>query len=392
MAIGGNPIGLKIGIVDGEIMSYEDCTNSSLITTFVHDFECDLHKVSCRFLNDLTDDVATKVFYDTIEDAYADARKGKIIGIIAFAENFTESLMVVHGMKGRADEVSRSNSKIKIYMDQTNQQLTFFLQRRLYDIYKMYSENMLTDCNLPKKLDNVPIEFLQPIYGTYEADFKQTMAPAMIMVMIFYIAAGVTVAIFIHDRKEGFWNRTLLAGVNSAEMMLAHIMIHTVILLIQVFEVIVLVGLVFQSENHGSFFIVTLMFALLGWSGIFFGLLLSCLCDNFMVANLVMTGVSQPMIVLAGELKFHNYFYLDNKSLTLGMFWPLEGMPAILRYFSYLMPFTLPSISVRNVMAKGYSFFEPSVLLGFGVVTAWTAMGVFLGLKTLERKKYSRNT
>lgn len=74
------------------------------------------------------------------------------------------------------------------------------------------------------------------------------------------------------------------------------------------------------------------------------------------------------------------------------MFWPLEGMPAILRYVSYLMPFTLPSISVRNVMAKGYSFLEPSVLTGFGVVTIWTVLGVFLGLKTLQTKKYSRNT
>lgn len=302
LAIGGNPIGLKLGIVDHEITSFDDCTNSSLITTFVHDDTCDLHKVSCRFLNDLTDDVAIKVFYNSVDEAYADARRGRIIGIIAFAENFTESLTHVHEMRGKADEVTRNNSKIKIYMDQTNQQLTFFLQRRLYDVYKMYSEDMLVDCDLPKKLDNVPIEFLQPIYGTYDADFKQTMAPAMIMVMIFYIAAGLTVAIFIHDRKQGFWNRTLLAGVNSAEMMLAHIMIQSIILMIQVLEVIILVGLVFQSENHGSFFIVTLMFALLGWSGMFFGLMLSCVCDNFMEANLVMTGVSQPMIVLAGAL------------------------------------------------------------------------------------------
>lgn len=88
-----------------------------------------------------------------------------------------------------------------------------------------------------------------------------------------------------------------------------------------------------------------------------------------------------------------NIYWIRLKILLfLGMFWPLEGMPTILKYFSYLMPFTLPSISVRNIMAKGYSFFHPSVLIGFGVVTIWTIMGIFCGLKALQLRKYSRNT
>lgn len=302
MAIGGNPIGLKIGIVDSEIVSYKDCTNTSLITAFVHDDTCDLHKVSCRFLNQITDEIAAKVFFTTFEDAFAEARKGNVIGIIQFATNYTESLMEVQDVHKETSEITRLNSKMKIYLDQTNQQLTFFLQRKLYDAYKEYSEDMLTDCGLPRKLDSFPIDFLTPIYGTYEADFKQTMAPAMIMVMVFYIAAGLTVAVFIYDRKQGFWNRTLLAGVQTSELMLAHIMIQSGILAIQLIEVIVLVSFVFNTpENHGSFFVVILILALLGWSGMFFGLLLSCICTDFMQANLVMTGMSQPMIVLAGK-------------------------------------------------------------------------------------------
>lgn len=294
---------MKLGIVDDEIASYADCGNSSLITTFVRDDTCNLHKVSCRFLNGITDEIAIKVFYPTFAEAYRDAKKGKIIGIIQFASNFSESLQEVRE-HGEHDDATRSNSKMKIYLDQTNQQLTYFLQRKLYDAYREYSENMLIDCNLPKKLDNVPVVFLQPIYGMYEADFKQTMAPAMIMVMVFYIAAGLTVAIFIFDRKQGFWNRTLLAGVNTSEMMLAHIMIQSIILMIQLVEVLILVGLVFEAENHGSFLIVILIFALLGWAGMFFGLMLSCVCEDFMQANLVMTGISQPMIVLAGKFYF----------------------------------------------------------------------------------------
>lgn len=303
LAIGGNPIGLKLAIVDNEISSYQDCTNSSLITTFVHDFQCDLHKVSCRFLGSFDDDTAQKVFYPTLEEAYADAKKGKVIGIIEFASNFTESLSAVQNSHEQLDIATRNASKIKIYLDQTNQQLTFFVQRKLYDSYRQYSQDMLSDCGLPKKLDNIPIDFLQPIYGNYEADFKQTMAPAMIMVMLFYLSAGLTVAVFIHDRKEGFWNRTLLAGVSAAEMMVAQICIFSIVMFVQLLEVTILVGLVFDTATQGSFTIVILILALLGFAGMFFGLMMSCVCTDFMQANLLMTGISQPMIVLAGKKK-----------------------------------------------------------------------------------------
>lgn len=74
------------------------------------------------------------------------------------------------------------------------------------------------------------------------------------------------------------------------------------------------------------------------------------------------------------------------------MFWPLEGMPAILRYISFMMPFTLPSISVRNILAKGYGLCEPTVLTGLAVVAIWTIAGVYLGLRALQLRKYSRNT
>ncbi len=60
-AIGANPKGLRIGIVSKELVDFNDCHNSSLITTFQHDYTCDLAKVSCRFISSLNDSVAIKV-------------------------------------------------------------------------------------------------------------------------------------------------------------------------------------------------------------------------------------------------------------------------------------------------------------------------------------------
>jgi ABC-2 family transporter protein len=301
MAIGGNPIGLKMGVVDDEIMSYEDCFNSSLITTFVHDDTCDLHKVSCRFLHELNDSVAIKQYYKTYEEAYDDAKKGKIIGFVHFARNFTESLDAVQTLGKSADDGSAENSRIVIRMDQSDLQLTFFMQARFYQTYKQFAENMMSDCQLPIRLGNIPVSFEEPIYGSFDADFKHSMAPPMIMVMMFYIAAGLTVAIFIADRKEGFWNRTLLAGVTLKELMLVHVLTHSVVLVIQLIETIILIAFVFGAENKGSNLAVIFLLMMLAYSGMFFGILLSVECNDLREANFVLTGIATPMVVLAGK-------------------------------------------------------------------------------------------
>lgn len=61
LAIGDNPKNLKIGIVNDEVDSYEDCLNTSLVTTYVHDYECDLNKVSCRYLSKIPPDLTKQV-------------------------------------------------------------------------------------------------------------------------------------------------------------------------------------------------------------------------------------------------------------------------------------------------------------------------------------------
>lgn len=47
--MGGNITGLKLGVVNHEIKSIEECKNQSLITAEVKNFKCSLQKVSCNF-------------------------------------------------------------------------------------------------------------------------------------------------------------------------------------------------------------------------------------------------------------------------------------------------------------------------------------------------------
>lgn len=77
------------------------------------------------------------------------------------------------------------------------------------------------------------------------------------------------------------------------------------------------------------------------------------------MANFVATGAFYPMIILCGLL------------------WPLEGMPVYLRHLAYVFPFTVPTMSVRNVLERGWSFYHPQVLNGFLVIILWI-VGLFV--------------
>lgn len=61
LAIGDNPKSLKLGIVNEEVPNWHDCYNSSLITAQVRDYECNLSKISCRYLKEISPELAKQV-------------------------------------------------------------------------------------------------------------------------------------------------------------------------------------------------------------------------------------------------------------------------------------------------------------------------------------------
>lgn len=187
--------------------------------------------------------------------------------------------------------------------------------------------------------------------------------------MVFFLATLITSTIFITDKLDGVWDRTLIAGITVTELLIAHIVIQSVIMLVQCFEVVGYAAFFFNAENRGDTVTVTALFALLGFAGMLYGLLISIFCESHITASFVATGSFYPMIILCG------------------IFWPLEAMPVGLRYLAFTFPFTIPSISVRNIVSKGWSITHPQVAMGFGVVSVWIVGLLLLSLVGLKIKR-----
>jgi hypothetical protein len=61
--IGGIITNLKFGIVNGEVESYRECYNDSLMTADIGEYDCLLKRASCEFIRKIDDEFASKVSF-----------------------------------------------------------------------------------------------------------------------------------------------------------------------------------------------------------------------------------------------------------------------------------------------------------------------------------------
>lgn len=101
----------------------------------------------------------------------------------------------------------------------------------------------------------------------------------------------------------------------------------------------------------------------------FSGFLVSVVSTNHTMANIVLTGIFLPMMMLSGIM------------------WPTEGMPVVLRFFARCLPFTICIESFRNVAIKGWGLSNLRVLDGVGITVAWTVFFAVLSVYLIKAKR-----
>ncbi|KAH8244458.1 hypothetical protein KR026_010491 [Drosophila bipectinata] len=368
LAIGKTPTNLELGVYSGEVESYGECFDDNLVTVYSGEDSCQFNKLSCRYIRELGDDVATRKYYTNEADALRDAKKAVTVGYLHFAQNFSESIFSVMEDGIHASDGAVDHAELSVHIDMTDQQVAYFMQRKLREKFSAFMKSVVKDCNASAALVELPVQFQEPIFGSMDIEFQQYCAPGVVMTMVFFLATLMTAAVFISERMDGIWDRTLLAGVSATEMLWAHLLTQLIIMALQSFEVIMYIGLVFDTYNNGDTTTLIGLLTLTAFCGMLFGLFISVFCKSHTEANFVATGAFYPMIILCGLL------------------WPLESMPQFLQDLVMVLPFTIPSISARNVIEKGWGITNAKVYNGFLVMSGWTIIFFVLCLIGIRRK------
>jgi hypothetical protein len=171
LAIGRDPTGLRLAIVNHEVNSTSECA---------FDDGCTFGNLSCRYLSHLNQSII-KDYYPDLDSAKHAVEIGDAWGALYFTENFTDALVARIALGRDADDETLDQSEIRVWLDMSNQQIGILLNRDLQLAYRSFAQDLLRACDNNPKLGDVPIQFKDPIYGTNDPSFTDFVAPGVIL-------------------------------------------------------------------------------------------------------------------------------------------------------------------------------------------------------------------
>ena len=97
------------------------------------------------------------------------------------------------------------------------------------------------------------------------------MAPGVVVSICYIMATGLTALAFIIERRDGLFERSLVAGVDTLQILIAHALVQIFVMVIQIILVLFFTFLVFDIPSRGPFAWVISLLLLQGATGMAFG-------------------------------------------------------------------------------------------------------------------------
>ncbi|XP_070493900.1 ABC transporter G family member 20-like [Chironomus tepperi] len=371
MGVGTFAKELPLGVYNRDVTDINFCSEYLKSTNYeFNSSTCAFEHLSCYFLNDIEDEYIKKIYYNTFDEAFRDAKAAKTFGFISISSNFTE---VIGDRKFDWQPISENSSysnQISGYLDHTNLHFPYYIQNKLWKTFEKFNKKLLRHCGLDERLEDYPLN-IETLYGELDDDHKLLMHPAYFGLAILLGGILFSISCLSQSRVEGIWNRTLLTGVKTSEVMLSNIII---LLVCDLIEIIALkIGTIYLVDLPiiGNQLTLGLLCLCLYMAGNSIGLFISVLTNNIVILN--SSGV---LIVVA--------------NITLcGVAWPLEGLHPLLKYAAYIAPLTLITTTIRNVALKGFPITHITVYGGFLFLFGWIIMMLLLCYWILKRNRFT---
>lgn len=312
--------------------------------------------LSVAFLQRIDNTTLSQIPYSDLDSALNAVRAGSAWGAIAIGANFSAALHYRFFLGVNADNRTIEDSSINVYLDMTNQQIGYTLQKTIFEAFSSFSADILKRMNKNPALAQLPVVIKPPIYGVDKPSFTEFMAPGIIISITYIMAVGLTAISIVSEQKEGLLERSWVAGVRPFEVILSHVLCQFLVMFVQVTGLLVFTFIVFEIPSRGPFAWVILLTLLQGCCGMVYGLVISSMCVEENSAIMLALGSFYPNLLLSGVV------------------WPTQAMPYYMRYLSYGLPQTIPTESLRCILSRGWGMEHTEVWLGFVVSGAWCAV------------------
>jgi ABC-2 type transport system permease protein len=171
----------------------------------------------------------------------------------------------------------------------------------------------------------------------YNPEMKSAnfMIPGLIGMILFLLTAMLTALAIVRERERGTIEQLMVTPIRPIELVVGKVMPYVAVAFFDVLEVLAIGVFWFGVPIHGSLALLLTLSALFLMTTLGIGIFVSSITNTQQEAMLMVWLLLLPSIFLAG------------------FFFPLEAMPRVLQWISYVVPLRYMLIILRGIILKG---------------------------------------
>jgi ABC-2 type transport system permease protein len=180
-----------------------------------------------------------------------------------------------------------------------------------------------------------PIDVRTQVWYNPDLVSAYFMIPGVIGMILFTITTILTATAIVRERERGTIEQLIVTPIRSWELVVGKLLPYVILAFMNTIEVLLFGALWFKVPIHGSLILLGLLSGLFLVSSLGIGLLVSTIANTQQEAMLTVMMTLLPSIFLSG------------------FFFPLEAMPKVMQWLSYLMPLRYYLVIIRSLLLKG---------------------------------------
>jgi ABC-2 type transport system permease protein len=204
---------------------------------------------------------------------------------------------------------------------------------------------------------SLPLDVRTQVWYNPDLISAYFMIPGVIGMILFALTSILTATAIVRERERGTIEQLIVTPIRPWELVLGKLLPYTLLAFLNTLEVLAVGHYWFNVPVRGSLTLILALSGLFLLSSLGIGLLASTVAKTQQEAMLVVWMTLLPSIFLAG------------------FFFPLEAMPKVLQWISYLMPLRYYLAIIRTLMLKdvGLVALQDDILalaaFGLGIMT-----------------------
>ncbi|XP_065204441.1 ABC transporter G family member 23-like [Planococcus citri] len=347
--VGNDPTELKLAVINEEVPQISNCETIPLKGC---NFSTPL---SCRFLKKMEQKTYELTEYYDMNEARKAVKKNKAWGLIYFRKNFTASLH--ERLDGKnVTEIAYELSNIQIWLDMSNQYIGGLIKRDAWSKCVEFLQELFHDCRWSATIASEPIKMEKSVYGGSNPTFRHSIASNILAAFQFYLPMTFTIESIMMERTTGSLDRNLISGMTVLEIAVSLTIIQWLVLTMQTTFMMLVLFVAYDNPLEGNLISIILLLGFAGGCGMSLGFLIAVISTNEQQATFMGIGTTFAIFLLCGTM------------------WPLQGMPDVLRHFSYLLPATQSARAFEALSAKSWTLSDSTVYEGFITNFAWSCV------------------